>query len=104
IRSHFFEFVAPDGTVALAHELSRDMDYRVVITTGGGLYRYDLSDRVRVDGFVHATPSLRFIGKDDRISDRCGEKLSDGFVANALTALFARRAPPRFAMLAAERE
>ena len=100
IRSHFFEFVAPDGSVALAHELSRGVDYRVVITTGGGLYRYDLSDRVRVDGFVHATPSLRFIGKDDRISDRCGEKLSDGFVANALTALFAGRARPRFTMLA----
>jgi hypothetical protein len=56
---------------------------------------------VTVDGFVDRTPSLTFVGKDDRISDLFGEKLSDGFVATVLDKLFApplRR--PRFAMLA----
>ena len=73
----------------------------MVLTTGGGLYRYHLADRVTVDGFVDRTPSLAFVGKDDRISDMFGEKLSDGFVATVLDKLFApplRR--PRFAMLA----
>jgi GH3 auxin-responsive promoter len=99
IRSHFFEFVESDGNVRLAHELQRDTDYRVLLTTGGGLYRYQLGDRVRVDDFVYATPSLRFVGKDDRVSDLFGEKLSDGFVAGVLERLF-RDSRPQFAMLA----
>ena len=88
IRSHFFEFVEPDGRVRLAHELQRGMEYTLLLTTGGGLYRYKLCDRVIVDDFVHHTPSLRFLGRDDRVSDLFGEKLSDGFVAGVLEQLF----------------
>jgi hypothetical protein len=54
---------------------------------------------VIVDDFVHDTPSLRFLGRDDRVSDLFGEKLSDGFVARVLEQLFTG-ALPRFAMLA----
>ena len=99
IRSHFFEFVEPDGRVKLAHELQRGMEYTLLLTTGGGLYRYKLCDRVIVDEFIHHTPSLRFLGRDDRVSDLFGEKLSDGFVAGALEQLFSG-APPQFALLA----
>lgn len=99
IRSHVFEFVADDGRSSLAHELATGEEYSVVLTTGGGLYRYRLGDRVRVDGWVDATPSLRFVGRDDAVSDRFGEKLSDGFVAGVLARLFGREWPP-FAMLA----
>lgn len=102
IRSHFFEFVGPDGDVRLAHELQRDTEYKVLLTTGGGLYRYKLGDRVRVDDFVYDTPSLRFVGKDDRVSDLFGEKLSDGFVAGVLERLFSDSAP-QFAMVAPSR-
>jgi len=99
IQSHFFEFVDPDGRAALAHELRCGLEYTLLLTTGGGLYRYQLGDRVVVDGFVHDTPSLRFLGRDDRISDLFGEKLSDGFVAGVLEQLFTG-VPPRFALLA----
>jgi hypothetical protein len=102
LRSHFFEFVEPDGRVMLAHDLQRGMEYTLLLTTGGGLYRYKLCDRVMVDDFVHDTPSLRFLGRNDRVSDLFGEKLSDGFVARALEQLFTG-APPRFAMLAPDR-
>ncbi len=102
IRSHFFEFVEPDGRVRLAHELERGREYTLLLTTGGGLYRYKLCDRVSVDDFVHQTPSLRFLGRDDRVSDLFGEKLSDGFVAGVLEQLFTG-APPRFALLAPDR-
>jgi hypothetical protein len=102
IRSHFFEFVEPDGRVRLAHELQPGMEYTLLLTTGGGLYRYKLCDRVIVDDFVHDTPSLRFLGRDDCVSDLFGEKLSDGFVARVLEQLFTG-APPRFAMLAPDR-
>jgi hypothetical protein len=102
IRSHFFEFLDPAGQALLAHELERDVDYSVVVTTGGGLYRYRLGDNVRVNGWIDATPSLRFVGRADRVSDRFGEKLSDGFVAGVLARLFEGWAAPRFAMLAPE--
>lgn len=99
IRSHFFEFVGPSGRIQLAHELQRGIEYSVLLTTGGGLYRYKLGDRVRVNGFVCNTPSLQFVGKDDRVSDLFGEKLSDGFVAGVLERLFPA-AKPQFALLA----
>jgi GH3 auxin-responsive promoter len=103
IRSHFFEFLDPTGHPRLAHQLKDGVDYSVVITTGGGLYRYRLFDRVTVQGWAEATPSLQFVGKEDRVSDRFGEKLSDGFVASVLGSLFAGTSTPRFAMLAPER-
>jgi hypothetical protein len=102
IRSHFFEFVEREGRVRLAHELERGTEYTLLLTTGGGLYRYKLCDRVVVDDFVHHTPSLRFLGKEDRVSDLFGEKLSDGFVAGVLERLFPGT-PPRFALLAPDR-
>jgi hypothetical protein len=75
--------------------------YSVVVTTGGGLYRYRLDDRVEVDGFVAQTPSLKFLGKEDHVSDLCGEKLNETFVAQALAeACTCAGTVPRFAMVA----
>jgi hypothetical protein len=101
IRSHFFEFIDDAGDVRLAHELRVDHEYSVVVTTAGGLWRYRLGDRVRVESFVGATPSLRFIGREDNVVDHFGEKLSEGFVAHVLGKLFATTKPlPTFSMLA----
>jgi hypothetical protein len=102
VTSHFLEFIDPDGRPRLAHELEMEVEYIVVVTTGGGLYRYRLGDRVKVDGWLKATPSIEFMGRGDRVSDRFGEKLSDGFVTAVLTELFERGPAPRFAMLAPE--
>jgi len=96
--SHFFEFIDSTDQPRLLHELVEGEEYSLVVSTGGGLYRYPMRDRVQVGGFVERTPSLRFIGKEDRVSDRFGEKLDDGFVARVLR----ERLPPQthFAMLA----
>lgn len=103
IRSHFFEFLpeGDKGRVCLAHELETGDVASVVVTTGGGLYRYRLQDRVAVDGFVGPTPSLRFLGKEGHVSDLRGEKLHESFVAGALARTFENlRLSPRFALLA----
>ena len=100
ILSHFFEFIDEAGEPRLAHELEEGAEYSVALTTAGGLYRYRLGDRIVVNGRVRRTPSIGFIGKDDRISDLFGEKLSDGFVAGVLARLFDGGPAPRFAMLA----
>lgn len=103
VRSHFFEFIDESGEVGLAHELRDGQRYDVVVTTSGGLWRYRLHDRVVVDGFLERTPSLRFIGKGNAVTDLCGEKLAEPFVAEAIREVSAAlRLTPRFAMLAAE--
>jgi hypothetical protein len=103
VRSHFFEFIDAQRNQRLAHELRLGESYEVVVTTGGGLWRYRLGDIVEVDGFVGATPSLRFLGRGQRVSDLCGEKLAEPFVTRAIgEACASFRIAPAFAMLAPE--
>ena len=45
--------------------IQRGGTYSVILTTGGGLYRYQLHDLVEVTGFVGRCPLVRFLGKED---------------------------------------
>lgn len=91
VRSHFYEFQSADsmGTTqetetVLADELRLGKQYQVIVTTGGGLYRYQLMDQVEVVGFYAQTPLLRFMGKCDDVTDLVGEKLSAAHVQTVL--------------------
>ncbi len=88
VTSHFFEFLDASGEVRQAHQLTRGEAYEVVVTNGGGLWRYRLGDLVECDGWMGATPTLRFLGRSGRVSDLCGEKLSEPFVAGLLAELW----------------
>jgi hypothetical protein len=106
LRSHLLEFLPLHATAArplLVHELEPATQYAVVLTTGGGLYRYQLHDIVEVVGHLAACPVLRFVGKQAHISDHRGEKLNAAHVQAALDEVLRRYglAPP-FAMLACE--
>ncbi len=101
IRSHYFEFLDDRGRLFLPCDLRIGQTFTLLLTTGGGLYRYRLNDMVRVDGFVGRTPSIRFIGKAALVSDLRGEKLTDGFVATVMQRLPVR-AP--FMLLAPEED
>jgi hypothetical protein len=101
VRSHFFEFMDEGGDARRVHELREHETYEVVVTTSGGLWRYRLGDLIRVDGWVGRTPSIRFLGRRENVSDLCGEKLSEAFVAEViLRAIPGAPAAPQFAMLA----
>jgi hypothetical protein len=83
--SHYFEFLDDTGVPHPLHHLERGSIYEVVLTTSGGLYRYRLGDLIRIDGHLAATPTARFLGRADAVSDLVGEKLSEAFVTQALT-------------------
>jgi hypothetical protein len=107
IRSHFLEF-APAGTssgatLLRAHELEVGESYSVVLTTGGGLYRYRLYDLVEIVGRAGACPLVRFVGKEEHVSDWFGEKLDERHVRLALDEELARHnVRATFAMVACD--
>ncbi len=53
----------------LTHELERGGLYTVVVTTRGGLYRYQLGDLIEVTGHIRGCPLIRFIGRQGYVSD-----------------------------------
>lgn len=89
IWSHYFEFVpegeaeSPHPVVLGAHELEDEKSYFIVPTTHSGLYRYQISDLVRVRGFLGRTPMVEFLGKGHRFANLTGEKLSEHQVTQA---------------------
>ena len=93
----------PDATrPCLAHELEPGQAYAVVLTTGGGLYRYQLGDVVTVLGRIHQCPLVRFAGRNE-VADWCGEKLHEVQAARIIESAFtAHRLTPSFAMLACD--
>jgi hypothetical protein len=84
VTSHVLEFEDAEARAHPAWRLEPGGRYSVLVTTGGGLYRYRLGDRVEVTGLLEGTPCIRFLGKEDRVSDRAGEKLDEAFVAEAI--------------------
>lgn len=87
-----FEFVpteeidSPSPTVLLPHELIEGREYYILLTTSGGLYRYDIKDVVRCVGWFGRTPLIEFLHKGKHFSNLTGEKLSEIQVARAADA------------------
>ncbi len=101
VTSHYFEFRETSGAIRQAHELTVGEVYSLIVTTGAGLWRYDLGDEIEVTGFVRATPSIRFLGRTGNVSDLCGEKLTEAFVTHAISkACKTLRFTPSFVVLA----
>lgn len=108
VTAHFFEFLDLAGNVWRAHELAVGRRYEVVVSNGGGLWRYRLGDLVEVEGFVDATPALRFLGRAGNVCDLRGEKIDEPFVASVLDKLWDAKSGnagggerPQFAVLVA---
>ncbi len=88
IYSHFFEFRdLQSGEICTADQV-REQEYELIVTTGGGFYRYCTGDIVRI---LHTEPNrpprLKFLRRSGIASDLCGEKLTDAFVRNVCQAL-----------------
>ncbi len=89
----FFEFIKaadiddPTPRIHLAHELEVGESYYIYITTPSGLYRYDINDIVRVEGYYNQFPRIRFMQKGRGVVSLTGEKVSESqyLTAMALT-------------------
>ncbi len=86
----FFEFVDCDAdgsdptTIHRCHELEAGREYRVLITTSAGFYRYDIGDHVRVHGMLGQAPVLEFLHRGAHVSSVTGEKLTEWQVTAAM--------------------
>lgn len=89
-KSHFYEFIDVEtGELCLLKDLKKDKEYSILMTTGGGLYRYKLGDIVRVIDFYKKLPVIKFICREN-VSDYCGEKLNEDFVTKILKSLITK--------------
>ena len=85
----FFEFIPEEEiesekpTTLLCDELEVGKNYFVLLTTSGGLYRYNILDLVRVLGYCYQTPFLEFLSKGEHFSSITGEKISEFQVVEA---------------------
>ncbi len=90
VTSQFFEFIPAEQygrarpDTLLGHELQVGAEYFVVLTNAGGLYRYDLGDRVRVTGFLGGAPMIEFLSRDAHTCSLTGEKLTEHQVVAAM--------------------
>lgn len=85
VLSHFFEFRSlKTGEIYTADQLKQGHEYTVIVTTSGGLYRYNLGDTVKITGFFNKLPMLIFTGRTGLTLDFFGEKLSERFIARII--------------------
>jgi hypothetical protein len=109
LDTHFFEFVERDKWDRGAPEfltldrVRKGVDYYLVVTTPSGLYRYFINDLVRVTGFLHRTPLIKFRQKGKGVTNITGEKLYEGQVLDAVrTAMASFGCAARFVMMLAD--
>jgi hypothetical protein len=109
--THFLEFAEcerwdrGERECVTLDRLCKGMDYYIIATTPSGLYRYFINDVVRVTGFLHATPLLKFRQKGKGVTNITGEKLYESQVLAAVAgAMVVTGRHPRFVMMLADEE
>lgn len=77
VGSHYYEFENEESKERLPlWNLEKGAVYHLILTTGGGLYRYCTHDLVKVSGMFGKTPCLEFQTRNNMTSDLVGEKIA----------------------------
>ncbi|MBU1808564.1 MAG: GH3 auxin-responsive promoter family protein [Candidatus Omnitrophica bacterium] len=93
IRTNFYEFIPregaakPDRRTLLCTELREGEEYFIIVTTAGGLYRYNIDDIIKITGFFKRTPLIEFVQKGLGATSLAGEKLYESHVNEAITSV-----------------
>jgi hypothetical protein len=119
IGTNFYEFIPKeditkkDRETLTCAELRTGREYYLIVTTPGGLYRYDIDDIITVVGYYNKTPVIEFVQKGLHAVSIMGEKLYESHVNEAVTRASAKAGivlkffsaaahhgqPPRYAFL-----
>ena len=80
INTNFYEFIHEDeidnpGGTLLCDELETGKRYHVILTTAGGLYRYDINDVIEITGWHGNAPLISFVRKGGDMTNITGEKM-----------------------------
>ncbi len=81
VTGNVYEFIPEDDIdsstprILSASQLEDGESYYIIVTTQSGLYRYDINDVVRVNGFHNRTPKIEFLRKGRDMLSLEGEKL-----------------------------
>lgn len=90
VQTNFYEFIPKedmdkaDRKTLLCNELEELREYLLIVTTAGGLYRYNIDDVVRVDGFFNKTPVIEFVQKAHNAVSITGEKVYESHINEAI--------------------
>ncbi len=90
ILTNFYEFIpkedasGPNKRTLVCTELEAGKEYFIIVTTAGGLYRYDIDDIIKVTGYYNNTPTIEFVQKGLGATSLAGEKLYASHIDNAL--------------------
>ena len=103
IKGAFYEFVPESERqetigrkTLLAHEVERGRNYYLILTSCNGLFRYDIQDVVRIEGFEGTTPIISFVNKGQHIASITGEKVSEYQIVTAVQEAVRKGAFTRF--------
>ena len=81
VHTNFYEFIPAEERdhanprILTCDELRTDENYYILLTTAGGLYRYDINDVIRVTGYYRNTPVIEFLRKGRDMANLTGEKV-----------------------------
>jgi len=95
-----FEFAAeediekPDPPTLLPHETEVGRNYFLILTTAGGLVRYDIRDLVKVVGHAGKAPVIEFLNKGSHVANLTGEKITEFQVITAVNSCLDRLGLP----------
>jgi len=91
VQTNFYEFIPREDInkankrTLLCDEIEAGKEYLIVVTTAGGLYRYNIDDIIRVNGFFNKTPVIEFVQKGRNAVSITGEKIYESHISEALT-------------------
>ncbi|MFA6321455.1 MAG: GH3 auxin-responsive promoter family protein [Candidatus Omnitrophota bacterium] len=90
VTTNFYEFIPKDEINSSAKrfltcdQLEAGREYFLIVTTPGGLYRYNIDDIITVDDYFNDTPVIEFVQKGVNAVSLTGEKIYESQVNAAV--------------------
>ena len=91
VQTNFYEFIPkediekPNKKTLLCDELKAGREYLLIVTTPGGLYRYNIDDVIKVNAFFNRTPMIEFVQKGRNAVSITGEKVYEYHIVEAIS-------------------